>query len=95
MTDDIVARLRAAFDADDAPKKNIAIRKAADEIERLARENAALRAERDDLRQYAKNADKVAFEIAQNYWAVQRERDSLWDALDEARGALAVGKTND
>ena len=35
MTDDIVARLRAAFDAVDIPTKNIAIRKAADNIERL------------------------------------------------------------
>jgi hypothetical protein len=35
MTDDILTRLRAAFDAVDIPTKNIAIRKAADEIERL------------------------------------------------------------
>ena len=62
-------------------------------IEKLARENAALRAERDDLRQYAKNADKAAFEIAQNYWAAQRERDSLWDALDVARAVARTAPT--
>ena len=35
MTDDTIAMLRAAFDAVDIPTKNIAIRKAADEIERV------------------------------------------------------------
>jgi len=35
MTDDIVKRLRNAFDGDEVPTKNIALRLAADEIERL------------------------------------------------------------
>jgi cell division septum initiation protein DivIVA len=94
MTDDIVARLRErAASGVNCLCGNPACDEAADHIEKLARENAALRAERDDLRQYAKNADKAAFEIAQNYWAAQRERDSLWDELDVARAVARTAPT--
>lgn len=39
-------KIRAAFDGDDVPRKNIALRKAADRIEEL---ETALRRARDDL----------------------------------------------
>ena len=42
MTDDLVKRLRAAFDADDVPTKNIAMRLAADEIEQLRHDRYVL-----------------------------------------------------
>ena len=96
MTDDLIARLREAFDGDSAPAKNIALRKAADALEAQARRIAELEEEKTQFREaLAKGFEEFAPDttwrscdlayMIRNFdvWNIERNRRAARDALGE------------
>lgn len=76
----VVAELRDAFDGDDVPRKNVALRKSFDLITRLA-------GERDGLRELAEGRREGYNKLGREYLAMQTERD-------EARYSLTVARAS-
>jgi len=100
MTDDIVARIRNAFDGDDVPTKNIALRHAADEIARLRSyfdaHAATIQQQSDEIERLRAYFDAHATTIQQQSDEIERLRAAAEMALETLIGCcVSAGGVDD